>query len=61
MTGDVNGDNKIDTSDLQDLSKAYGSKPGDTYWDANCDFKKDNKIEVLDLFDLGKNYGKHNP
>jgi len=61
MTGDVNGDEKVDASDLRGLSGAFGSKPGDNHWNANCDFHRDNKIEVLDLYGLGKNYGSTPP
>ena len=39
-----------------DLSKAYGSEPGDPNWNLHCDFNKDNKIDASDLFDLSKNY-----
>ena len=58
LLGDVNGDGSVDASDLFDLSKAYGSEPGDPNWDPDCDFNWDNKIDASDLFDLSKNYGK---
>jgi len=58
VVGDVNGDGVVDDSDLSDLSKAYGSKPGDPNWNPNCDFNGDNKVDASDLFDLSKNYGK---
>jgi len=58
IPGDVNGDGKVDASDLSDLSKAYGSSPGDLNWNPNCDFNKDNKVDASDLFDLSKNYEK---
>ncbi len=43
-------------ANLFDLSKAYGSSPGDHNWNPSCDFNKDNKVDVSDLFDLSKNY-----
>jgi hypothetical protein len=55
--GDVNGDGSVDASDLSELSKAYGSEPGDSNWDPNCDFNDDAKVDASDLFDLSKNYG----
>jgi len=58
MHGDVNGDGTVDASDLSDLSKAYGSEPGDTNWHERCDCNWDGKVDVFDLSDLGKNYGK---
>jgi len=58
ITGDVNGDRTVETSDLSDLKKAYGSKPGDLNWNSNCDLNSDDKIDASDLFHLSKNYGK---
>ena len=58
ITGDVNGDRTVETSDLSDLKKAYGSKPGDLNWNSNCDLNSDDKIDAADLFRLSKNYGK---
>ncbi|NVM23595.1 MAG: hypothetical protein HWN68_17665 [Desulfobacterales bacterium] len=58
ITGDANGDRKVDKSDLSELNAAYGSAPGDANWNERCDFNGDNKVDALDLFDLGKNYGK---
>ena len=58
ILGDVNGDGKVDASDLSDLSKAYGSEPGDLNWNPDCDFNEDNKVDASDLSDLNKNYGK---
>ena len=58
LVGDVNHDGIVDASDLFDLSKAYGSKPGDDNWNCNCDFNLDKKVDASDLFDLSKNYGK---
>jgi len=59
--GDVNGDRKVDATDLVDLNKAYGSTFGSLAWDSNCDVNGDNKVDVLDLFILSKNYGKTDP
>ena len=58
ILGDVDGDRDVDTSDLLQLSKAYGSKPGDVNWISDCDFNRDNKVDESDLFDLCKNYGR---
>ena len=61
IPGDVNGDRKVDQSDLVDLNKAYGSTFGSPTWNANCDVNGDNKVDALDLFIHGKNYGKTDP
>ena len=58
ITGDVDGDGKVDPSDLFGLSQAYGSKLGGAHWNLHCDFNRDNKVDASDLFDLSKNYGK---
>lgn len=58
ITGDVDGDGKVDASDLFDLSKAYGSDPSKPNWNPNCDFNDDGKVDASDLFNLSKNYGK---
>jgi len=58
LLGDVNGDRKVDASDLFDLSKAYGSDPSKPNWNPKCNFNFDNKVDASDLFDLSKNYGK---
>jgi len=58
LLGDVNGDRKVDWSDLFDLSKAYGSIPSQAKWNIECDFNRDDKVDWSDLFDLSKNYGK---
>ena len=61
ILGDVNGDNKVDASDLFDLGKAYGSDASKPNWNQDCDFNWDSKIDSLDLLTLSKNYGRTNP
>jgi len=64
IEGDVNGDGKVDTSDLFDFAEAYGSEPHepptppDPNWNLRCDLNWDSIVDVSDLFDLSKNYGK---
>ena len=58
ILGDVNGDGVVDASDLFDLSKSYGSKPGNPNWNPNCDFNGDNKVDASDFLDLNRSYGK---
>jgi hypothetical protein len=58
VPGAVNGDGKVDVSDLFDLSNSYGSDPSTPNWDPYCDFNKDNRVEALDLYIFSKNYGK---
>lgn len=61
ITGDVNGDGKVDASDLNELSKAYGCTPENPNWNPDCNFNFDYIINIIDLKKLGKNYRKTNP
>jgi pimeloyl-ACP methyl ester carboxylesterase len=61
IPGDVNGDRKVDATDLNDLKTAYGSTCGLPTWNSNCDINGDNRVDVLDLFLQSKNYGKTDP
>jgi len=58
LVGDVNGDGKVDASDLLDLSEAYGSDSSKPNWNSDCDINNDGKVDVLDLYALSKNYGE---
>lgn len=58
ILGDVNGDEKVDVSDLFDFGTAYGSDSSMPNWNPDCDFNSDGKIDTSDLSDLSKNYGK---
>jgi exo-1,4-beta-D-glucosaminidase len=57
IVGDVNGDDKVDVSDLFPVGHAYDSEPLQPNWNAACDFNRDRKIDTLDLSSLSKNYG----
>jgi hypothetical protein len=59
ILGDVNGDGKVDLSDLSVLSTAYGSNSSNSNWNPVCDLNLDGKVDASDLFNLSKNYGKH--
>ena len=56
--GDVNRDGKVDTFDLSDLSKAYGSDSSKPNWNPDADLNNDGIVDVKDLSELGQNYGK---
>jgi len=61
ILGDVNSDRTVNAFDLSVFSNAYGSKPGDSDWNPDCNFdgfNGDNKVDAFDLFNLGNNYGK---
>jgi hypothetical protein len=57
LTGDVNGDCKVDIFDLAIVGKAYGTFHGQNGYDHNADLNSDGKIDIFDLAIVGKNYG----
>jgi len=59
--GDVNGDGKVNASDLFDLGKAYGTVPSMPNWNPDCDFNGNSNIDKPDLSALSENYGKIDP
>jgi parallel beta-helix repeat protein len=59
ITGDVNGDRKVELKDVYAVAKAYGSVPGHPRWNPLCDINKDGKVELKDYYTTCKNYGKH--
>jgi len=63
VVGDVNHDGKIDTTDLNTISKALTTNPSDPHgtdwgqWNQDCDLNADNKVNILDLAIAGINFG----
>lgn len=58
LTGDLNEDNVINSSDYSILQQALGSTSSSSNWNANTDFNKDGTINTFDLSLLTKNLGK---
>jgi uncharacterized protein (DUF2141 family) len=61
IPGDLNGDFKVNSTDLALLQKAYGSKPGDSNWNPNADINGDGRVSLQDLVILANHYGQHYP
>lgn len=59
LTGDVNGDGKVDMVDLYIVSTAFGTKPGDARWKSAADVNQDGRIDMIDMFTVAKNFGQH--
>ncbi|MEM3730743.1 MAG: hypothetical protein QW667_00975 [Candidatus Bathyarchaeia archaeon] len=57
--GDVNGDLIVNVHDTGEVSKAFGTSPGDPRWNPNADFNHDEVIDMYDLLCATFNFGKH--
>ncbi len=55
--GDVNGDGKVDISDLAMVGVAFGSIPTSPRWNPNADFDHDGVIDINDLTIVASNFG----
>ncbi len=58
IPGDLNGDNKVDLSDLKILASAFGSRQGDPNWNRNADINNDGKVSLCDLVIMALHYGE---
>jgi hypothetical protein len=68
IPGDLNGDFKVNLSDLVLLANAYGTTPasGGTpgtphAWNPNADINADAKVSLADLVIMATHYGQHWP
>lgn len=55
LTGDLNEDNIINSSDYTIARKAYGATSTSANWNENADFNKDGIINLFDLAIINKN------
>jgi hypothetical protein len=61
MSGDVNGDNKIDIEDIAIAALAFGSFPDHPRWNNQIDINQDGKVDIADLVLIAINFGKTYP
>jgi len=59
--GDVNWDGYIDGTDVGLIQEAFGSKPGDSKWNPDCDLNGDGRIDMRDIGIALRNLGKEAP
>jgi hypothetical protein len=55
---DINHDRRVDIIDIAVLARAFGSKLGDSRWNADADIQEDGTINILDIGIVAKSFGK---
>lgn len=58
LTGDLNEDNVVNSTDYDIVLKANGSTPKSANWNENADLNKDQVINIFDLAIISKNIGQ---
>jgi hypothetical protein len=59
VIGDVNGDGKVDITDIAMVAAAFGSYPGSPKWNPACDLNGDLKIDVADIAIVCAHFGQY--
>lgn len=63
LVGDLNGDRRIDMKDVAEVARAFGSRPGDSRWNAAADLTgqiplvPDGIVDMRDVALVGKGFG----
>jgi hypothetical protein len=57
MTADVDNNSVVDIFDLASVGKAFGTVPGDAYWNPRANLDGDGQIGIMDLTIMGRYYG----
>ncbi|MBT9137343.1 MAG: hypothetical protein DDT34_02433 [Firmicutes bacterium] len=58
IEGDVDGDGKVDATDLAAVAAALNTKEGDDNWNPAADLNQDGIVDIFDLVRVGRNFGK---
>jgi hypothetical protein len=61
VPGDVDGNFKVQLTDLVLLAVAYGAQPGDSKWNPNADLDNNGTVGLSDLVILAQHYGQTYP
>jgi hypothetical protein len=61
LSGDINGDGIVNMKDVVLVAKAFGSRPGDSNWNANADLDGNGIIDKNDLVIVLSNFGQGIP
>ena len=57
IVGDVNGDGKVDITDVAMVSAAFGSYPGHPRWNLACDLNRDGRVDITDVAMVSARFG----
>lgn len=58
LMGDLNDDCVVNILDVSIAARAYGTRPGDKYWNPIADVERDGVINILDISKVAKEYGQ---
>jgi len=58
IAGDVDHNDAVDVFDVIEVVNAFGSRPGDANWNANCDFDASGQVDVFDVIAVVNNFGR---
>jgi len=58
IVGDINGDGKVDMSDIMTIVSAFGSYPGNPRWNLDCDLNQVGRVDLSDVVTALMNFGK---
>ena len=58
LVGDVDHDGRVDGRDIAVVARAYGTMPGDEYWDPRADLNNDDRVDGRDIALVSKNFGQ---
>jgi hypothetical protein len=54
----INHDRRVDIIDVAIVARAFGSKLGDSWWNADADIQEDGTINIVDISIVAKSFGK---
>ena len=56
--GDINGDDKVDITDVGLVAKAFGSNSARPRWNSTCDLNGDGRVDIQDVARVARNFGR---
>jgi hypothetical protein len=59
ILGDINGDGKVDITDVAIVARHFGTTPSSPNWDPACDLDGSGKVDISDVAIVAMNFGKH--